>query len=214
MKTLLCLVLTACIHLPHIDPAPREHVDALLTAVELDVWCGDIASGGRSGSGVIISERHVLTAYHLVKCAEIPTVKAHYTNASGEHTLTLVVTREDPDADIARLEIFSAEHFRAEIAPPALGDAVSNEMACAYPSGTQHYQAVCGVVSSDATLVRGMATVHGDSGAGVYASGLSLDDGGQYTGKGGKLIGIVVRAADDGSYTRIAPVDASWLEGT
>jgi hypothetical protein len=213
-RLLLTLLLVGCVNLPYVPPAPRPYNAALKTDVEIISYCGNKVP--RQGRGVIISERHVLTAQHLVDCAFIPKVKVNFIRGGRQETLRTYVIKEDAEADIAKLEIASAEHFGLNVPPPALitlGDTSTGEFAC------NAAQEKCGVVHRDTTVILHMPSVHGDSGSAVYAMGLNMygELGAMNTGKEGLLLGIVSASGtvtvDDaqGPYTRIAPVDASWL---
>jgi hypothetical protein len=205
----LVVALAACVHLPHVDPKPRSPDDAQRAVVTLEVTCTspgfpvgeneyetDEWSPARSGTGVVISERHILTAAHVVACPTIPQVTAYL---SDGRRFMVDVIRDDAafgdGADIAELESASAENFGLHLAPPALG----------YPIAG-HALAFIGVHRGvgayfDHGIVRDMKSYPGDSGAGVY------DEYGQ-------LVGLVSKRANDGSYTRIVPLTKAWLEGT
>lgn len=211
---LFVLVMVGCVRLPHVEPAPRSEVAQYLTSVKVEVDCdGSSAmfwSEGRSGTGVIISERHVLTAQHVVACPAIPNVHVTFATSDGPKRLRMYVIKEDPDTDIAKLEIGSAENFHLNVPPPALweGDGdLGGEGACAWPDRT-----ICGIVTfENNTAIFGMNAEKGDSGAGVYLNGLNYSTG-KYTTHAGLLFGLVIRKGD--GYTRITRVSPVWLEGT
>jgi hypothetical protein len=213
MKKLVWLMFVfSCARLAHVEPQPRGFTAATLTSVEVVSHCA--GKVGRHGHGVIISERHVITAQHVVRCAELPTVRVTFATKGGLKTLRMAVTREDPDADIARLEILSAERFQLNVAPPKLWPVDSlptNEYACAWTPGSTIKYGKCGFVGVDPTMINLMVAEYGDSGAGVYTQGLDTTRG-VWTGMEGYLIGIIIR--DGGDFIRIAPIDVSWLEGT
>lgn len=169
-----------CVHLPHVEPRPRTIRGQELTTVELSVWCNDVQQPARSASGVIIDERHVLTAYHAVACAEIPMVRAVFNGKMR----TMVVVKEDPKADLAKLELLAAENFKLNIPPPVIVPAEDGGYACssvAYPKAEWS----CGKVTADpAAPAKGdlkfeAQTVGGNSGSAVY----DLN---------GRIIGIIV----------------------
>ena len=218
MKKLILLlpVLFSCT-LPHVDPRPREPDDATLATVTIESSCSeadpfntgpDVLPGHHGpdiswhasdvGTGVVISENRVLTAAHVVECAIIPTV--HVTLSNGR-VLRMNVERDDAmfgaGADIARLEMASADTFGLGIAPPALDGTAGRWCAL-----TTHGQ-VCANGSGNLMTPDKYdddRTRSGDSGSGVY----NAETGG--------LVGLVV--AGDGTSTRIVRVGAYWLEGT
>ena len=186
----LLILLFAC-RLPHVNPELRAPWAQWGTDVRVESSCDEFGNSGTS-SGVIISERHVLTAAHSVGCSALPDVHVYLQDG---RRLRMVVERDDllfgNGADIARLEIASAEYFDLGIAPPVLGTLEVGDTVC--------LAAGCGRVSPyEAGLVE-VPSEPGDSGRGVYD---------WY----GRLLGIVVRT--DGHWTRIEPVSAYWLEGT
>ncbi len=191
------LALVACVHLPRVAPEVRTGKARASSAVRVESACGNWSS--RSGSGVIISKRHVLTAAHVVGCADIPTVRVTYIDDDGrERRLRMLVTEEDRDADIAKLEIASAEQFAVALRPPVVRSPDPGNGVCASLASSPD---ACGTIASTWTVVKRLATVERDAGAPVYCDQ-------------GTLVSIVVnRGGQDGPfpYTWIAPVDAHWL---
>jgi len=197
LKILIALVLCACVRQPHVDPAPRSEVDASRSVVLVESSCGadDEASWGSEhrGTGVIISERYVLTAAHVTACPEIPVVHVTFRGVRW----SMHVEREDIRADVARLEIATAERFHLDVPPPELAP-IETETVFAHVLG-RWGESSRGSTSETSTLVRHMITIHGDSGAPVYNTA-------------GQLVGLVT--AGNGIDTTIAPVGMTWLEGT
>jgi hypothetical protein len=199
----MLLVLGACVHLPHVDPKPRNEDQRMRAAVLIESYCSFGYPQARLGSGVVISERLVLTAAHIVECPVIPRV---YITTHNGNRHRAVVDREDRNADIARLEIAHAGRLDVGIAPPELVGPWDHptevvDYLCAYPP---HEPTACGPRLSD-----DLFKVHlkrGTSGSGVYDRGY--------------LVGIVIRTVsfdreqDFHVGTRIAIVTPSWLEGT
>lgn len=210
---LFVLLFGGCVRLDHVEPKPRTEIAQLLTSVSLNVQCGngEFWADNKSGSGVVISERHALTALHVVACPMIPNVHVTFVTGNGLKTLRMYVIKEDEDQDIAKLEIASAEYFHFNVPPPSLwteadGNA-EGEGACAYPDRG----GLCGIVDTDNTVIKGMSAQRGDSGSAVYTQGLNYTTE-QYTGKWGLMLGLIIRKGD--GYTRIARVTPEWLEGT
>lgn len=222
MRTALLLLLTACVHLPHIDPESRTPDQEAMTVVHLEVSCTDpnpfktgepgdphaldpdIDWGSKSGTGVIISERHVLTAAHVVQCPTIPVVIATLPDGRWQF---MDVVRDDAmfgnGDDLARLEIASADTFHIRVAPPRLVSWWNRP-----GPGTGMFiplfrrEPVRGLYRGYRGIVDGATTRHGDSGAPVYDAN-------------GDLVGLVVAGPADGSYTKFFPIlDDSWLAGT
>lgn len=210
---LVSLVLAGC-RLPHVDPVPRppgvaeDAVVALTVGCEFDVedvWMSAMMDTSMRATGVIISERHVLTAAHAVRCPNIPIV--HVALADGRRLRT-VVERDDAmfggGTDVARLEIASALNFDLNIPPPALRFNVGSgesETVCAAVIRARGVTWTCGTYTAPSNKVYGMHVDFGDSGAGVYDI---------Y----GQLVGIVVRKAVDDSFAVVQPIGPYWLEGT
>lgn len=171
----LVIALLAACQLPHVDARPRNPVVGSQAAVTVEMTCNDVDIDGyewhpaQRGTGVIISERHVLTAAHVVACPLIPSVRA--TLADGRQ-FTMVVERDDvmfgEGRDIARLEILSAEHFELGIAPPELVAPPSSIQPMRLCAETTH-----GPLCGEGTVAPGLVTFEGgaregDSGAGIY----------------------------------------------
>lgn len=191
--TLVVLISQAsCVRLPHVDPQYRWAEQQRAAAVHVEVICGDKAA---RGNGVVISERHVLTAHHVVACEEIPIVHVTLGN-SDRHKV--VVTKERPNQDIARLELMHAGSFGLHIAPPILAQPWrpnENDWVCAVPYGKNE---VCGLRVTPNMFGNRMAK--GDSGAGVYDYGA--------------LVGLVVKDYPSANTTLLTLVTSDWLEGT
>lgn len=219
MKFSILVFLASCVHLPHVDPKTRTNTVATYATVRVDSDCGNFPDFPRlfpedpqlgfdpvessHATGVIISERHVITAAHVVRCGAIPNVWVTYRAANGKvRKLKMSVTEDDAmfgeGKDIARLEISSAENFEVHLAPPSLGDgwptSEDQPVWCAFTLGGRR----CGEGTKMNNTFE-TKTHPGDSGSGVYDAA-------------GRLVGIVVRSA--GAVTHIEPVEARWLKGT
>lgn len=169
-----------------------------------------------SGSGVRIDARHVLTAYHVVDCPFEMTItitpperpdagitvtddnRVQLTRGILQYAELELIDRR---ADLARLRLpFIDDTPRARVGEVDPGDVVC--MANASPS--PRYD--CGTIRRDFDEHRGdlehtMATLHGNSGSGLY------DDR-------GRLVGIVVSKLDTdvgGRSTSLA--DHPWFFG-
>jgi hypothetical protein len=152
----------------------------------------DELSYTKAASGVIISERHVITAAHVVRCAAMPYVRVTLPDGRWQR---MVVERDDlmfgSGRDIARLEIASADLFGIGAVPPIL--VWPNWNGIVYATLPSDIGAT-GVLNDD--IVDGMQSRYGDSGTGVYTAN-------------GRLVGIVVRAGD--AYTVIERLDLNWM---
>jgi hypothetical protein len=215
MTRLLLLMLLGCVRLPYVEPAPRGGADAMRTDVRVVSYCGN--NTPRQGHGVVVSERHVLTVHHVVQCAYIPRVRVTFMRNGREETLRMNVIREDEGADLAKLEISSAERFHLNVPPPALfpiNDTPTNEIACL--GGWSGDWSQCGVVAMMPHIILYMVVKPGDSGSAVYTKGFDFEQQ-KSTNKDGYLIGIVTGRGEawvDGSlepFTVVTPIDASWL---
>ena len=194
------LSLAACVRMAPVAPEVRASDVRAVSVVQVDSACGSRTP--RNGSGVIISQRHVLTAANIVGCTKLPRVHVTYIDDFGEQRrMRMYVTDEDRDANVAKLEIASAERFRLHIPPPIIREPDPGNRVCA-DLGTNSRPAACGTVASTWTVVKRMRTTAGDVGAPVYC-------------EHGTLVGIVVARGESSQfpYTWIAPIDASWLDG-
>lgn len=180
-------ILATCASCAHLAPTPatlRYHDEQERTTVKVETMCldGDIFSGdpmgihGGRGSGVIVTERHVLTARHVVDCgAGIATV--YVTTFEGKR-YRAVVEREDADQDVARLVLMQAGNFNLGVKQPVVGTVLGGEAVCLSAAVPQREWS-CGSVTAVGSNVRHTALTHaGNSGAGMYADG--------------RLVGIVI----------------------
>lgn len=211
MAVIVALCFTGCVHLPHVDAKPRPMSTRLASVVRVDSFCnendpfalpnqagythdGKLNFTGGSGSGVVIDERHVLTAYHVIGC---PVVAIVHVVLSDGRNFRMYVDKEDPEHDMARLVIASAENFGLNIPPPTrgpipkYGDAICT--AVAYPL----LGGACGTVSTvnDPYSTKHLpapfdAILFGD--IGVTSLIVSGNSGGPVYDVGGNLIGLVV----------------------
>lgn len=193
--------LSACVHLPRVAPAPRTEAERTLTTVRIESSCGGfVDDGDHVGTGVIISERHVLTAAHVVACSSIPVVHVTYRQNGKTKRQRMVVTREDSDRDVARLELASADRFRLNVAPPVVRTPDPGQRVCAELPRLMGIDASCGSIVSDWSVARKMSTRPGDSGAPIF------DDTGTLVG----LVSASGISTANHPYTRIALLDDSW----
>lgn len=206
-RSLALLVLVgfaACVHVPRVAPQARWGLARTWGTVAVEVSCGDeaISDGNRAGTGIMVSKRHVLTAAHVVRCASIPSVQVTYLERTGPRRVRMVVTREDAESDIARLEIASAESFSVAVVPPIVRAADPGNDVCAELALKGRPNHACGVVASDWSVAKNMETRHGDSGAPVF-------------NQDGALVGLVIASGESTlgrAYTRISTVNDSWIQ--
>lgn len=207
-------IAAACIRLAYVAPLSRLQETQAAAVVRIGVSCVDHGPQDLSavavrpaddgaimwrpyaeGTGVVVTERHVLTAAHVVDCPVPPAVTLLL--ADGRR-FSAVVVRDDArfgdGRDVALLEIATAERFGLGIAPPNVG-ALAGELCLSLARGR-----TCGERAPVDSTTRGVvvidaATRHGDSGAGVYNAD-------------GELAGIVVSSgtADAHEYTGVLPV--------
>lgn len=185
---LLLVLIAACSSLPRVQPRLRSDLDAARATVRIEASCGDWWS--HVGTGVIVSERAVLTAAHVVAyCPELPTIVVELFD---HRRMSVIVDRDDltfgdERTDLARLVIPSGSTFRRFIAPPMLG----NSDGLHYGIATR-WDMHRGDRRALARFVR-----PGDSGAGVYTPS-------------GALVGLLLGTDETGGI-RIVRVDDSWL---
>lgn len=196
----LCLVfalmpalLATCAHAP--GPSyPRSSTAQAAAAVAVQSECrspfgsdGGVLSETLWGSGVVIDERHVLTALHVVWCPAVPRIRVYFADGRSR---AMVPLREDRVADLAMLDAASLEPLPGGPPPtfgarPDVGATVC--AATAIPARAWS----CGSVVSherpaDSDVRHTAPTLPGNSGSGVY-------DG------AGRLVGIVTALRTDGS---------------
>jgi len=203
MRFVILMLLSACL-VPKAPTEPktsRSWISQAAYSATITVWCSELDMLAphpdglpptdtiewyprRSGSAVFIDGRHLLTAAHVTMCPVIPTARIRMSDGSHRR---VVVVREDIDADVALLEIASAEVL--DVVPAKLSWRKDQLRCVALSRGVQ-----CG--SGD--LLIKVKTQHGDSGAGVY-------DG------DGDLIGVVSGGDAQHGMTAIAPLPDGWL---
>ncbi len=166
------LVLLSCAH-PHPQYATAEIGDEYARAVRIEPVCVDpltleIETPG-IGSGVIISDRQVLTAGHVVDCPLL--LGAYAIDADGtKHEMFLEATAEG--ADIVRLKLFPQDPkgfgFKdLSASHPVVGDEVC--ILSAVPARRR----VCGQVTGyedldSGNLMHTALTEYGNSGGGLW----------------------------------------------
>lgn len=219
-KLLVLLFLAGCYRIHHIDPKPRQPEAERLATVRVDVTCtteapfktGDPGDphqfdsdiewiGPRTATGVIVSDRHVVTAAHAVFCPTIPGVVV--TLQDGRR-FRMDAERDDAvfgsGTDVARLVISADDRFFLDLTPPELG---STEPDGYVVASTLHGFAP-GTFTGVQRRLDGVKTRPGDSGSGVYTMS-------------GQLIGIIVKGGtytDGTSFSTYEPLTPYWLEGT
>lgn len=194
VKLGLVLVLMSACALPYVKPQPRTPEVAQRAVAKLELVCqhdGIVYRDPVVFTGVVISERHILTAGHAVVCPVLPKIRATLSDGSVQR---LYVERDEysfgDGRDIARLKLNSAGGFGLHIPPPEL--ASGRGVAVAWLHGIR----VSGMFVGTTVAVAGGKP--GDSGAGMYDAD-------------GRLIGLVTGGGK--SHMNIQSVDTSWLEG-
>lgn len=206
MKSLIvALAVAGCVRLPHVDPQARSYESTDRTVVRVQSSCSEEDPGGgqfpiqwvpdHTGTGVVVSERHVITAAHVVFCPIIPTVKVTFPDGRW---YMMDVEKDDAmfgqGTDYARLVIASAEYFNLGIAPPKIGHALVGDFVELSAFDGERF----GYYEGDDLFE--LNTHPGDSGAPIY-------------NMGGELLGIVSKGSMDRLDTQEERATPRWLEG-
>ncbi len=137
--SILVWVMVGCVRLPHVAPQLRSVADQNRTLVTVLASCmqqdpfpqpSDEAHRtppaitewlAHLGRGVVVDERHVLTAWHVVGAC--PFDRQVVVTLHDGREFRMVVTDEwrDHGVDLARLEIASGSRFKLHVAPPIIG---------------------------------------------------------------------------------------------
>lgn len=201
LRSTYLILLAACGTLPHITPAPRDGAAQHATVVKVTSNCEQPTNladysfyESKTATGVVVSGKHVITAAHVVRCAQIPSVRITF--ADGEE-MPMWVERDDAmfgdGKDLSRLVVKGAYDRISTVPPPKLGYADPGDVACIQFADRP---SACGRVLHKHRL--DIATRPGDSGAPVYVGEI--------------LVGVVTHG--NGHTTVYLPADVSWLEGT
>jgi hypothetical protein len=163
---------------PTLEPT-RPQAQRAESAVEIYTECG-------SGTGVLVNGTQVLTASHVVNCAEWPEMQAAKyiaVRTLDKQTSIAMVDINDGERDLARLTLQTRV---AGIWPVSIRMAVEGETICAATARPERAFR-CGTVdgfrgprSWGDVIIKGANIWYGNSGSGVY-------------GADGALIGIAVR---------------------
>ena len=204
-KFLILLLLVACSPFPLLPNTLRTPDTQARAAVRVDVQCVDNAFGepviwrdSSTASGVMISDRRVLTSAHVTTCPTIPIV--HVTTSNGRR-LKMVVEKEDLKLDLARLVMASGSRFDYNMAPPVMAMFEYEKGSVCVETAFPRRERKCG-------RTRTLSRVHivtrpGNSGSGVY------DEHGQIVG----LVRGSIRLYDGQQLTRVAMITTrDWLE--
>lgn len=220
MKYIILLIfLTSCLVVPHWPATPRTPDTATKATVIVESICADGVDPFhptawnrkiRRGTGVIISERYVLTVAHNVKCAVIPTVRVYITGTDNVFLMEVVRdgSFEKRGQDLAKLEIATLERFHVDVPPPYLApdskDEYDDENFCI----SSLRQISCGTANNmfaknytDVPVDFNIMSLPGDSGSATYDNI-------------GRLIGLVQKGGkqDNGAgFTHIERVTPDWL---
>jgi S1-C subfamily serine protease len=123
MRAIIILGLTSCNAWVRPAPSPaqaRFPADQQLLAVKVESTCDPFDDGGNTkvGSGVIVSEWQVLTAFHVVDCgAAIANI--HVTTKNGKR-YRFSPEKEWQESDISRIQMATADRFRLGVSPPLI----------------------------------------------------------------------------------------------
>jgi len=193
----LAMWLCGCAHGPSVTRPGELRADAAeraSQALKVEVLCvattGQFGFSMGTGSGVIVSPTHALTAYHVVSCKDDGTPRIQVVTASGQKMVATVEVA-DRVGDVARIRLMSGLFPTAD--PPRVANVRTGMRVCAVSASPDRVE-LCGRVLAAATIMidggilHTIKSVKGNSGAGMYA-----DDG--------SLVGIVVqRVPCPGSY--------------
>ena len=207
----LILLIMSMFGCMRINRAPAEYrlmPDQDATTVRVEVWCisGDPWEGdvegvglrGRTGTGVIINDRNVITANHVIKCDNAQ-ASVRITLANGER-YRMNVTREDPGHDMALMELSTAERF-SHARPPVIGQIIPGSAVCssvASPRREHHCGVILGIGVYPGNVHHTASTMSGNSGGPAYSAD-------------GKLIGIVTSKASDGLSGWFSAIPDGWM---
>lgn len=181
--SLVVVLIAACTGTRWTRPSLRPHLVQQEAAVTVKVWCDNLDEGEfgelKAGSGVIVDSRHVITAEHVVRCDKSPVVRVVLTDGTAN---LMKVSRLDPGADLAILELLEAGEFKTKSVRPIVGKARVKDYVCsavAFPKWRWN----CGQINTIfampySDVMFDAETVQGNSGSGLYNSR-------------GQLIGIV-----------------------
>lgn len=182
-------LLISCISIPRVPPdirlAPEQIATAVLVATDCvaeDGFSGALSfDNSGKGSGVIISERHVLTAAHAADCKGTVLPMSRVRLPDGRQ-FRMVIDKIDHDLDLARLELASADTFKMKIPPPKVGRIPVKDDPVCMATGMPKRGWNCGPMIEtrgiNRVILHAASTTMGNSGSGLY-------DG------DGNLVGIV-----------------------
>lgn len=212
---MVMLVLTTCCVVSNLQRVPRA-ADQMTRAVELRVTCvktgtviaakyeHDIAfEASKAGSGVIVGQRRILTARHVVNCEDEKLTPIIHAKLSEEWVPVSIARLYTPTRDIAALYLdrdtgFDTIAFRAHVRE---GESVCAAFAFPKP----HYD--CGMfkgyVEGQHNGALGIPAVSGNSGSGLFD-------------RQGNLVGLVTaqRLCNATVIVTVIPVPAIAEDGT
>lgn len=117
VSLLLLAAIASCNRLarPALLPVDRRSPDTQhAMAVKVIAYC---SNGKRnSGTGVMVSGWHVLTALHVIECPSSVVIDV----VSGERRWRFTTEKEWRDADVARIQMDGAGEFNRKVNPPVL----------------------------------------------------------------------------------------------
>jgi S1-C subfamily serine protease len=216
VKVVLLSLCVACASNAHDPGIPRAREAQGLSTVRVDAMCivldpfsdGDtpkipdsIAFGSGMATGVIVSNRHILTANHAVACPEIPYVTVVFPDGHRRRTM---VIREDVKLDLALLEVQSADPIPGAY-PPTIGSVQPGDPVCSVTAAPT-WGWNCGTVdkfydrSKKGDIGFRAHIAPGNSGSGLY----DIE---------GRLVGITVMMAHDSDQYSFATSlnDHRWM---
>jgi hypothetical protein len=163
----ILILLTACGAAWAMGPATKmDRKTAEQASVAIEVTCPDGKQFG--GSGWAIDRRHVITAYHVIDCAEGSAIKVVVKTAQGR-AYEVIEDFSQPEQDVTRLVVTGTEEPFTTVAVISPRRPKDGEEVCTW-SGL-HKKLSCGRVIK--TMKGGLIAVQldvvpGDSGSIVY----------------------------------------------
>lgn len=181
-----CRIVAICILIACVSPAPppenpriprttptQEYTTAMIehTCIESHNL-SDLRMSQRVGTGVVIDDYHVLTAFHVIEC---PVLSYITVKLADNRVFRMVVTKSEPTRDLAMLSVFGSKGFELQLGPALIGQPPKQGSDVCFFTGAPQRTRRCGPYNSriktdklpDAMFVIAQADP-GNSGSGIY----------------------------------------------